>query len=81
MDKLYTEQQLRWLSHATRLQGSSAAKALEESERHINRPQGRPQNTWLSCMKGLLRVILTSRGTKRKHLQPIDKMENDNKLL
>ena len=44
--------------HAIRLPGSSAAKkALEESERRVNRPQGRPQNTWLSCTKKLLSDI------------------------
>ena len=55
---IIAEQRIRWLGHALRLPENTPAKmALTESIRHVERPRGRPQTTWLQSVKKQLSEI------------------------
>ena len=55
---IIAEQRIRWLGNALRLPENTPAKmALTESIRHVERPRGRPQTTWLQSVKKQLSEI------------------------
>ena len=53
------KRRLSWLGHLLRLPSDAPAKeALEECQRAVRRPRGKPKATWMSLVKGELKRLL-----------------------